>query len=148
MTNKRYPKPRKWVPKNPEKYIGDVTNIIARSSWEIKFLNWCDNNKSVMFYNSEGCRIDYFSPVDNKMHKYHVDFVAKMKLKDGSLKTFAIEVKPKSQCSPPRKSSNKERMITEITTYVVNKAKWEAAEAFCKKNNMTFIILTEEDLCI
>lgn len=146
--SKRFPKPRKWIPKNPEKYAGDVNNIITRSSWETKMMNWLDQHKSVAVWNSEGCKIDYYSPVDNRMHKYHVDFVAKMKLKDGTFKTFMIEVKPKSQCSPPRKSSNKERMITEITTYVVNKAKWEAAEAFCSKNNMTFMILTEEDLCI
>lgn len=148
MANKRYPKPRKWYPKNVQKYVGDIDNIIARSSWEIKFLNWCDNNRSVISYNSEGLKIDYYSPVDNRMHKYHVDFIAKMKLKDGSFKTYVIEIKPKVQCAPPKKTANKERMITEVTTYVVNRAKWEAAEKFCIKNNMTFMILTEEDLCV
>ena len=146
--NKRFPKPRKWSPQNPEKYAGDVTNIITRSSWETKCMNWLDNHRSVVLWNSEDLKIDYYSPIDNRMHKYHVDFIAKMRLKDGSFKTYAIEIKPMCQTAPPRKSSNKARMLTETATYIVNKAKWEAAEAFCRKNNMTFIILTEKDLCI
>lgn len=43
-----HPKPRKWFPKNPEKYVGDVNNIISRSSWETKFMNWCDQNPAVI----------------------------------------------------------------------------------------------------
>ena len=27
----------KYEPKNPEKYIGDIHNIIYRSSWEYRF---------------------------------------------------------------------------------------------------------------
>lgn len=145
---RRYPKPRKWKPKNPEKYVGDVNNIIARSSWEIKLLNWLDTSPSVINYNSEGLVVPYLSPIDNGPHKYYVDFLAKMRLKDGSVKTYAIEVKPKAQCLPPRKTRNKERMITEVTTYVVNQAKWNHAKAFCEKLGIAFLVLNEEDLGI
>ncbi len=35
---KRFPKPERFSIKNPEKYIGNVEEIIARSSWERKFM--------------------------------------------------------------------------------------------------------------
>ena len=142
------PKPRKWVPKHPEKYAGDVRNIIARSSWEIKLLNWLDNNDSVLMYASEEFSIQYFSPVTNSMHRYFPDFLTKMKLRDGSVKTFLIEVKPFDQCSPPKQNKNKKQYLNEICTWKINEAKWEAARVFCKKNNIEFILLTEYDLGI
>ena len=146
--SKRYPKPRKWIPRNPDKYAGDVNNIIARSSWEIKLMNYLDTNPSVIFWNSEDLHVPYISPIDNKQHTYHVDFLAKMKLRDGTEKTYALEVKPASQCIPPKKTQNRERMITETATYLINQAKWTAATEFCKRKNVTFIVLTEKDLNI
>jgi hypothetical protein len=145
---RRYPKPRKWKPRNPEKYVGDINNIIARSSWEIKFLNWLDTSPAVISYNSENLCVPYLSPVDNKQHRYYVDFLAKMRLKDGSIKTYAIEVKPKKEMLPPRKNKNKERMITEVSTYVVNQAKWAHAKAYCDKLGIAFLVLNENDLGI
>ena len=145
---RRYPKPRKWKPRNPEKYVGDINNIIARSSWEIKLLNWLDASPAVISFNSEGLVVPYLSPIDNSMHRYYVDFLAKMRLKDGSIRTYAIEVKPKAQCLPPRKNRNKERMITEVTAYVVNQAKWTYAKAHCEKLGVAFLVLNEEDLGI
>jgi hypothetical protein len=142
------PKPRKWVPKHPEKYIGDVNNIIARSSWEIKMLNWLDNHPSVICFNSEGLVVPYLSPVDNRQHRYYVDFLAKMVLKDGSVKTYAIEVKPKAQCMKPKPNKNKARMITEMTTYIINQAKWVHANEHCTKLGIMFLVLNEEDLGI
>lgn len=32
----KYPEPKLWFPKNPNKYKGDVNNIWYRSSWEKK----------------------------------------------------------------------------------------------------------------
>jgi hypothetical protein len=148
MKSSRYPKPRKWTPKNPEKYVGDLNNIIARSSWEIKLLNWLDGNPSVIIYNSEGLIVPYLSPVDNKEHKYYVDFLAKMRLKDGTIKTYAIEVKPAKEMVPPRKNKNKERMITEVTTYVTNQAKWAYAKEYCESRGIVFLVLNEHDLGI
>ena len=29
--------------KDPNKYVGDPNNIVFRSSWELKFMNWCDS---------------------------------------------------------------------------------------------------------
>ena len=63
--------PRLWKPKNSEKYEGDYNNIIVRSSWEVRFLNWCDNNTHILSYSSEEIVIPYLSPIDNKYHRYY-----------------------------------------------------------------------------
>ncbi len=144
--SKRFPKPRKWIPKNPSKYAGDVTNIVSRSSWETKVMNFFDMNPSVIFWASEEFKILYISPLDNRQHTYYVDFLAKMRIKDGTFKTYAIEVKPLGQTQAPVKSNNKARYINEMSTYMVNKAKWEAATEVCRQKNVEFIILTEKDL--
>ena len=143
-----FPKPRKWKPKNPEKYVGDANNIVSRSSWETRLFNFLDENTSVLFYNSEEIKIPYLSPVDMKMHNYYPDVLARMRMKDGSEKTFLVEVKPNKERSEPAPNKNKKRFITEICTWKVNEAKWIAARAFCKKNNFEFIILDEYSLGI
>lgn len=142
-----YPKPKQWFPKNPKKYIGDVNNIIARSSWEIKFLNWADRNPSVIAYASEECVIPYISPVDGKQHRYFVDFFFIAQMPDGSQKKYLIEIKPKAQTLPPKLGSRKtNKYIKEMSTYAVNQSKWQQADNFAKKNGMQFVVLTEEHL--
>ena len=65
----------KYIPRNPNKYKGDPRNIIYRSSWEHKFMLWCDQqNSSVQEWGSEEIVIPYVSPVDGKRHKYYPDF--------------------------------------------------------------------------
>ena len=67
----------KFTPLRPEKYIGDPTNIVMRSSWETKFALWCDKNSSVLSWNSEETVVPYVSPVDNRAHRYFIDFKIK-----------------------------------------------------------------------
>ena len=38
------------------------------------------------------------------------------------------------------------RDASEVTTWAVNKAKWKAAEEFCKDNQWEFKIITEKEL--
>lgn len=33
---KKYPKPERYYPQNPDKYVGKLNEIIMRSSWEKK----------------------------------------------------------------------------------------------------------------
>ena len=70
---------------NPKKYKGDLSEIVYRSSWELKFMRWCDFNKSVLEWGSETTIIPYKSPVDSKVHRYFVDFYIKVKSKDGKI---------------------------------------------------------------
>ena len=38
------------------------------------------------------------------------------------------------------------RYINEVVTWSVNKAKWKAAEEFCKDQNWEFMLITEKEL--
>lgn len=135
-----------FKPKQPEKYVGDVNNIFYRSSWELKFLNWCDTNPSVLKYANEELVIPYLSPVDNRPHRYFVDFVILVKNRNGDLKKYAVEIKPEHQTEPPKQTRKTKRYLTELATYAVNTAKWKSADAYCKKNDMEFMIITEKHL--
>ena len=64
----------KYYPTNSEKYIGDIHNIIYRSSWEQRFCQYCDINPNITKWSSEPTDIPYWSPIDKKEHKYFVDY--------------------------------------------------------------------------
>jgi hypothetical protein len=136
----------KFVPKNPQKYIGDPTNIIYRSSLEIKFMLWCDRRESVLQWGSEELVIPYVSPLDNKVHRYFVDFIMKVQTKEG-IKTYMIEVKPyrftQEPVVPKRKTKN---FLAEVKQWGVNQAKWKAAREFAKDRGWEFMLITEKDL--
>lgn len=134
-------------PKNPKKYIGDSNNIVYRSSWECRVMNWFDQNDDIISWASEELIVPYKSPIDNRFHRYFPDFIVKVKTRDGTMKTLMIEVKPKKQTVPPepRKRVTKQ-YITEVTTYGVNQAKWKAAQEYCLDRGWEFKIMTEEHL--
>tara|TARA_R110002096_G_scaffold366406_3_gene559777 strand:- start:2446 stop:2880 length:435 start_codon:yes stop_codon:yes gene_type:complete len=137
----------RYKSKNPSKYIGDPTKIIYRSLWERRFMLYCDDNENVLSWGSEEVVVPYKSPVDGKMHRYYVDFIVKVKTKDGKTSVKLIEVKPKKQCSPPKKQSRKtRRYINEVKTWGVNSAKWEAATEYAESRGWVFQILTEKEL--
>ena len=137
----------KFTPTNPQKYKGDPTGIIFRSSWEAAVMRQFDLRDDVVEWSSEEIIVPYRSPIDGNVHRYYVDFFAKMRDKNGNVHSFLIEVKPDAQTRPPapQKKATK-RYINEVQTWGVNEAKWIAARAYCAKNNMTFQILTEKHL--
>lgn len=134
---------RKYTPVFPEKYTGDPTNIIMRSSWETMFANWCDKNPSVTKWNSEETVIPYRCPTDNRIHRYFVDF--KVSFKDG--RTWLVEVKPYKQTLPPEYPGRRtQRYLTESMTFIKNQAKWQAATEYAKDRGWGFKIVTENEL--
>lgn len=137
--------PKKWV--ITESGLGSG-KIVYRSGWERKFINWADKNPKVLLVSSEPFPIKYYSPVDNKAHRYFIDFYIEVEQVDGSVKKLAVEIKPKAQCLPPKKGRNKVRYVKEMKTYIINQAKWDAARTFSKKQGWDFIILTEHELGI
>lgn len=140
---------RKYKPINPEKYEGDPTDIVMRSSWETKFAVWCDHTSSVLSWSSETTVIPYICPTDNKPHRYFTDFKVKIKDKQNNVKTYIVEIKPYSQTIPPIPPKRKsKRYLTEVMTWGKNDAKWKAARKFCAQRGYDFIILTEHDLGI
>ena len=133
-----------YTPRNPEKYVGNVNNIFYRSSWELKFMVYCDNTASILKWNSEECMIPYISPVDNLFHRYFVDFIIEYKTKDTIIKRAAVEIKPKAQTEMPKPPKRmNEGYLNSVKTYAVNKAKWAAAEKWCADKGMQFLVLDE-----
>ena len=129
----------------PEKYVGDPTNIVMRSSWESMFANWCDKNPSIIKWNSEETIIPYRCPTDNKVHRYFVDF----KITTANGKTYLVEVKPMKQTQPPVFPGRRtQRYLTESMTFIKNQAKWKAATEYCKDRGWEFKIITEHELGI
>jgi hypothetical protein len=136
-----------FKPQNPKKYKGDPTNIVYRSGWEKRVMNWCDTNKNVISWSSEEVVIPYLSPVDNRYHRYFVDFYVEALDANGNKQVYLLEVKPKGQTIEPVPQKRKtKRYITEVVTWGVNQSKWKAAEEYCKDRGWTFRLITETDL--
>ena len=139
----------RFYPKNKKKYKGDSSNIIYRSLWERKFMNYCDLTESVLEWQSEEIIIPYVSPVDNKVHRYFPDFIIKVREQNGDIKTYVIEVKPKRQTMEPKVPKRKTKSwLYEMKTYAVNQAKWKAAQEFCADRLIEFKVITEDHLGI
>ena len=138
----------KFKPKYPTKYKGDIKEIVYRSSWELKMMKYCDTTKSIVEWGSEELVIPYLSPWDNRYHRYFPDFYIKVRTKNGSLKKYIIEVKPKNQCTPPERNPKRRTGVwyNKVKTWGINKAKWKSATEFCLNHNMEFKILTEDHL--
>ena len=139
----------KFKPKHPEKYEGDPTNIFYRSSWERKFMLWCDTTSSVVKWSSEEVVIPYICPTDNRPHRYFPDALIKVKDANGNIKVYLIEIKPFKQTLPPQQPKRKTKQyITEVMTWGKNDAKWKAARQYCADRNYEFKLITEYDLGI
>lgn len=138
----------KFSPRNIKKYKGDYKNIFYRSSWECKYMAYLDSDPRIIEWSSEEIVIPYKSPVDNRYHRYFVDFYVKMQTVHGP-KVYLIEIKPKKQTKPPQpKKRVTKQYIVEVTTWGVNQAKWVAANEYCLDRGWEFKVLTEDDLKI
>ena len=138
-----------YTTKNPTKYKGNVTNIVYRSSWELRVFKYLDDNPNVLEWSSEEYIIPYKSPVDGKFHRYFPDIWARMQGVDGRTKTYLIEIKPEAQSIEPKVQKKiTKKYITEVCTYAINQAKWKAAKEYCLDRNWEFKVLTEKDLGI
>ena len=134
----------RFKPKNPQKYNGDPTGIIYRSGWELRLMSYLDDHPHVKKWASEELVIPYVSPIDGRYHRYFTDFVVWKS--DGEV--LVVEVKPANQTKPPvlKEGRSKKNYINEVRTFGINKAKWDAADKFCKKKGWKFVIFTEHDL--
>lgn len=134
-------------PTNPKKYIGDPTNIVYRSGWEKRVMEWADTNLNVIRWASEEVVIPYVSPIDNRPHRYYVDFYVEAVGRDGETRKMLLEVKPDAQTQEPKRQQRKtKRYITEVMTWGVNQAKWKAAEEYCEEKGWEFRLITEKEL--
>lgn len=134
-----------FKPKNVKKFIGEYA--IYRSSYELKFFRFADENPNVLEWGSENIVVPYISPLDGRVHRYYVDNY--MVIKEGTaIKRYLVEIKPSGQTVQPKKSKRKKQstIIHENTQWVLNQAKWEAAREYAKKKGFEFIIITEKEL--
>ncbi len=138
----------KYKPEHPKKYKGDPTNIVYRSLWERKFMRYCDLNESVYQWQSEEIIIPYKSPMDNRIHRYFPDFFIKYTDRNGKRRSVVIEVKPKRQLKMPEKNPKRrtKSWAYDVNNWIINQAKWKAAEEYCADRQYEFRIMTEDDL--
>ena len=139
----------KFRPRNPEKYKGDPSNIVYRSSWEKIFMNWADRNDKIVSWQSEEKALWYNDPVTKKKRRYFPDFIIMFE-RDGKIMTEMIEVKPKAQVDGPNPNPKRRTAawMRSVQTYLTNMAKWEAAAKVCEDRGWNFRLVTEKDLGI
>jgi hypothetical protein len=136
---------------NPDKYIGDPTKIIYRSSWEYRFCKYCDDGENVLKWSSEPIAIKYTSPIDGKDHDYYIDFYARIKKGDEE-EDYLVEVKPEASLEKPIMENGSQTIKRlknynyALQTWITNRAKFQAAKKHAEMNGYKFVIVTEKFL--
>lgn len=117
-------------------------------------MRFLDTNPLVVGWAYEPFSIPYVSPIDGKVHKYIVDFIAQVE-RNGRRKTLLMEVKPRlqtpesllSQLTKIRGTSlNRNSVLNRVLTVSINDAKWKAARAVCEKKGWEFKLITEKEI--
>jgi hypothetical protein len=145
----------KFIPKNKDKFMGEG-NPIYKSRLEYRMMLFLDKSPSVVAWNYESIVIPYIDPTKYGKHKrlgrqrkYYVDFIAKIKKSDGSIKTTWIEVKSHDETIPPKpptKRKSKKNIKLENDTWKRNNAKWKSARKHAEGRDCEFVIITENQL--
>jgi hypothetical protein len=139
-----------YKPKNPNKFVGDITKLIYKSSYERKYMIYCDMDPNTLRWGYEAHRIPYYNPVDKKVHTYIVDFWTEEKNEENKVIKYLIEVKPDKRLYQPvlnekRKTAKSINYHNEEKfEYIKNFSKWKYAAAYAKKNGMEFRVVTEK----
>lgn len=131
----------RFKPQNPQKYVGNVNNVLFRSSWELQFMKWLDQNPAIMRWGSEELAIQYISPLDGKIHRYYPDMIIMYRHRDGTIRKEIVEIKPYSQTVPTPKMSDRDKQAL-----VVNDAKWKAATIWAEGQGAKFRVITEKTM--
>ena len=132
-----------YRPTYPRKYVGNPNMIVYRSLLERRFMHYCDQNPDILVWASEELPVRYYNPLDKKFHRYFPDFI----IKTTKNKKYMIEIKPSRQIVKPKPPKKKTKSyMRESFNYIKNKAKWQAAKAYCVNNNMEFKLITEKQL--
>lgn len=140
-----------FTPQNPDKYVGDVSDIVFRSKWEYKFCYYCDIEERIKQWSSEHIKIPYDAMVKGEYisKTYAPDFWIQVENTKGELEEYLIEVKPEKQTKEPEEPKKQtlksiQNYEYRLREYVQNLNKWEAAVKYCEKRGMTFYLLTEK----
>jgi hypothetical protein len=134
-----------FTPRNPEKYIGTYP-IYYRSGLELHACMLFDKHPSILYWSSESLQIPYQNPLTGRHTIYIPDYVIVYVDKDGKQHAEIIEIKPLKETGFA-KSIYETRSKRDKAAILVNHAKWQAAMAFAAKNNMTFRVMDETQIC-
>ena len=136
-----------FTPRHPEKYVGDLNKIVYRSSWELDFMKFLDNNIRVIKWGSETIPIPYVKPTTGRVHKYYPDFYVEYYNSKGGIVQDIVEVKPESQIRKPTvKGKSKKTQLHEALTWSINMAKWRSAKLFCDKYGFNWRVMSEKEI--
>jgi hypothetical protein len=102
----------------------------------------CDNNPAILQWANEAIHINYRNPFTNKNTIYVPDFFVTYIDANSTTHAEIWEIKPKKETSLAEAKNSKHAQAAAI----LNMAKWAAAQAFCKANNISFRVITEHDL--
>jgi hypothetical protein len=75
------------------------------------------------------------------MKNYIPDFLITYRTKNNTMRAELIEIKPKGQSAITENMKSRDRAVV-----AVNYAKWASAQAWCKRNGLTFRVITEDDM--
>lgn len=139
-----------YHPLNPDKYIGDTSKIICRSSWEKKFATYCDLSPNIVAWSSEKFVIPYLNPSDGLVKDYNIDFYVRVNYGDNVYRDFVVEVKPKRKLerpNAPKKGITEAKMVkyyNAMKEWTMNAAKFAAAKEWAEQRGWHFIVVTED----
>lgn len=131
----------KYSLKNPEKYIGNKAPTY-RSSWEFAFCRFCDEHPSVVNWASESIKIPYKNPLTGRNTVYVPDFLIAFLDAKGKQRVELIEVKPENQTKREKLGNSRANQAH----WIVNQAKWQAAQAWAKSRGIFFRVINEGDI--
>lgn len=158
-----------YAVRNKEKYVGDPSLVIYRSSWEFSFCKWADYSPSILRWSSEPVKIPYYDRVSklNECKKlglnpnnpknwvvknYNTDFWIELKKPDDTIERWFVEIKPEYKLLKPKpvpktaplKDQKKFNRLAK--EYLINEAKFAAIKEWATRNNCHFYIFTEVQL--
>src|ERR1017187_4615590 len=141
-----------FIPKNPQKYLGNTNEITYRSSWELTMFLYIDQHPMILGWLSEALPthtihqgisgIPYRNPLTGKWSIYVPDLFVVYVDKNKKQHAEVIEIKPMAEVPGYQGKTNKIQKAREI----VNAAKFKAAIVFCASRGWKFRIATENEL--
>jgi hypothetical protein len=127
--------------KNPSKYMG-TKDPLYRSSWEFAFMKFCDESTAIAKWASEAVRIPYRNPLTGRYTIYVPDFFINYVDKGGQAHAEIVEIKPQNQSLKEKVGKN----LNNQASYILNRAKWEAATVWCRQKGLRFRVINETDI--
>lgn len=145
---------------NKDKYYPSGKVPIYKSSWEMQVFYALDINPNVLYWGYEPLEIYYYNPRYLKYSVYYPDILCHIRMDSGVEQKILIEIKPTKYTVMPKKPNPPKENTpakwerfrrsqinyeNNLKDYMVNLAKWEAAQRWCQKNGVMWRILNENN---